>query len=300
MYTLIDVASFSPESLQPPSAWVGHIPFAAWVIRQVVPGIFVELGTHTGNSYFSFCQSVAEAGLPTKCYAVDTWRGDDQAGLYDEKVFAEVNSYNERRYDAFSRLLRMTFDEALDQFPDESVDLLHIDGLHTYDAVRHDFEVWLPKLAPGAIVMFHDTGVRERSFGVWQLWEELQSRYPNNIEFSHSHGLGILQLNNAPEGKTQKWLQLESSEEERFKTYFAALGTRQMLGYAVAERDVQITDLRQHAANLDAVIIDLRQHSSNLEQVLATRDAHIADLRQHATNLDAVISELRQQASNLE
>ena len=114
--TLIDAASFSPESLQPPSAWIGHLPLAAWVIRQVAPGIFVELGTHTGNSYFSFCQAVAESGLATKCYAVDTWQGDEHAGRCDERVVDEVNAHNEERYAGFSRLLRITFNDALGHF----------------------------------------------------------------------------------------------------------------------------------------------------------------------------------------
>jgi hypothetical protein len=338
MATLIDAASFTPESLQPPSAWLGHLPLAAWVIRQVGPETFVELGTHTGNSYFAFCQSVLESGLSTKCYAVDTWRGDEQAGLYDETVFAEVNAHNQRRYPAFSRLLRMTFDEALDQFSDESIDLLHIDGLHTYEAVRHDFEAWLPKLAPGAIVMFHDTAVREGDFGVWKLWEELQERYPHNIEFSHSHGLGVLQLNNARDARRQKWLGLDRSEKNKIQTYFAALGSRQLerfalnaelstskqevaardvhianLGRAADERDAQIASLRQHASNLDAIIADLKQHASNLERELSRRDAHIAnldrviadrdlqnaDLRQAVANLDAVIVDLRFRGSDL-
>ena len=73
---LITTASFSPDFLQFPNAWVGHLPFAAWISQEVSPKIFVELGTHSGNSYFAFCQSFVEAGISTKCYAVDTWQGD--------------------------------------------------------------------------------------------------------------------------------------------------------------------------------------------------------------------------------
>ena len=36
----------------------------------------------------------------------------------------------------FSSLLRMDFADARDHIEDGSVDLLHIDGLHTYEAVR--------------------------------------------------------------------------------------------------------------------------------------------------------------------
>ena len=86
-YELISAASFSPISIKSPVSWCGHIPFAAWIINEINPGIFVELGTHTGNSYFSFCQSALKNSLNTKCYAVDTWIGDIHAGLYDDEVF---------------------------------------------------------------------------------------------------------------------------------------------------------------------------------------------------------------------
>ena len=88
---LLAIASFTPNSLEAPNAWVGHLPFAAWVMQEVSPKIFVELGTHSGNSYFAFCQSVLENGLATKCYAVDTWQGDEHAGQYSEDIFNKVN-----------------------------------------------------------------------------------------------------------------------------------------------------------------------------------------------------------------
>ncbi|MBD3768323.1 MAG: class I SAM-dependent methyltransferase, partial [Gammaproteobacteria bacterium] len=273
MKTLISVASFSPDSLQSPNAWLGHLPFAAWVIQEVSPRIFVELGTHSGNSYFSFCQSVLEAGLSTKCYAVDTWQGDEHAGQYGDEIFAKVNAYHQEHYAGFSRLLRMTFDDALTYFADESIELLHIDGLHTYEAVRHDFETWLPKLAPGAVVMFHDTNVRERNFGVWRFWSELQDQYPNNLEFVHSHGLGVLQLNNAPSTKVLEWLQPDSPERQRLKNYFAALGSRQLERF-------ELNELKQHAASLNQAVADRDGQIASLNQAVADRDGQIASLNQ--------------------
>ena len=86
--------------------------------------------------------------LPTRCLAVDTWQGDEHAGSYGEDVYESAARLSRSHaYGAFSRLLRMTFDEARRHFADGSIDLLHIDGLHTYDAVAQDFETWLPKLS---------------------------------------------------------------------------------------------------------------------------------------------------------
>lgn len=71
----INASMFIKPHDLPPSAWTGHIPFAAWVIEELEPRVFVELGTHTGTSYLAFCQAVQENRLSTKCHAVDTWRG---------------------------------------------------------------------------------------------------------------------------------------------------------------------------------------------------------------------------------
>ena len=285
--SLIAAASFTPNLLQSPSAWLGHLPFGAWIIQEVSPKIFVELGTHYGHSYFAFCQSVAEAGISSKCYAVDTWQGDEHAGEYSEEIFAKVNAHHQKHYSGFSRLLRMTFDDAASYFADESIDLLHIDGLHTYEAVLHDFETWLPKLAPGAIVMFHDTNVRERNFGVWRLWEELQARYPNNLEFVHSYGLGVLQLKNAPDGKKLDWLQLNSPEKQRLKNFFSALGSRQLERFELGE-------LKQHTPSLNQAVTERDGQIASLNQAVTERDGQIASLNQAVTERDGQIASLNQ------
>jgi glycosyltransferase involved in cell wall biosynthesis len=316
--SLISAASFNPNLLHSPSAWLGHLPFAGWIIQEVNPKIFVELGTHYGHSYFSFCQSVAEASLSTKCYAVDTWQGDEHAGVYSDEIYSKVSAHNQEHYAGFSRLLRMTFDDAVTCFADESIELLHIDGFHTYEAVKHDFVSWLPKLAPGAVVMFHDTNVRERNFGVWKLWGELQVSYPNNLEFIHSHGLGVLQLNNAPVDKKLKWLQLSSSENQRLINYFAALGSRQLdrfefgvlkqhatsLTQVVAERDGQIINLNQALSDRDGQIVGFKQELSDrdgqivgFKLALSDRDGQIVGLNQALSDRDGQIEALRNSTS---
>src|SRR5262249_2230959 len=146
------------------SAWIEHAPFAFWISQALQPRCFVELGTHWGYSYFAFCQAIDRLNLGTRAYAVDTWQGAEHPGFYDQSVFQAVSAHNENKYAAFSRLLRMTFENALHYFPDKSVDLLHIDGRHFYDDVKYDYEKWRPKLTDNAVVLFHDTNVRERGF----------------------------------------------------------------------------------------------------------------------------------------
>lgn len=180
-----------PALIGPDTAWSCHLPFAFWLMEALRPATLVELGVHSGVSYCTFCQAAAQLGLATAAYGVDTWQGDAHAGAYGDQVLDALRAHHDARYGSFSHLVRATFDEARTHFPPGSIDLLHIDGLHTYEAVLHDFESWLPLMSSRGVMLFHDITVRERDFGVWRLWQELSARYPS-FAFPFGHGLGVL------------------------------------------------------------------------------------------------------------
>ena len=120
---LLDKESFfwTPDYLDI-SGWIEHIPFAFWIIESLKPKMVVELGVHNGLSYFAFCQAIKRLNINTTCYGIDTWKGDEHAGFYEEEVFGKVMDYNTWEYSRFSTLIRSTFDEAKDYFIDGSID----------------------------------------------------------------------------------------------------------------------------------------------------------------------------------
>ncbi len=186
-----DIIYERPKRVVFPYSWVEHIPTAFKLVDILSPKIIVELGTHSGNSFCAFNQVVKKLNLNSKCFAIDTWEGDKHSGKYDQVVFNELSDYCKIHYSQTAFLIKKQFDDALDEFQNNSIDLLHIDGLHTYEAVSNDFYKWLPKLSNQGVVLFHDTKVFESDFGVHKFWKEIKMKYPS-LEFFFGNGLGIL------------------------------------------------------------------------------------------------------------
>ena len=207
------------------TAWAEHIPFAMFVVSALRPKVFVELGAFRGVSYCAFCQAVKSAKIETRCYAVDTWAGDEHAGMLEEGVLTKLRAHHDPLYAGFSRLVQSTFDEAAEHFADNSIDLLHIDGFHTYEAVRHDFETWQPKMSEKGVVLFHDTLVREKDFGVWKFWAEVTANRPH-FEFTHTHGLGVLAVGDAVPENLRFLFSADENQSAVIRSFFDALGER--------------------------------------------------------------------------
>jgi hypothetical protein len=192
-----DVIFKKPERVVHPLNWVEHIPFVFKLVEVLRPKIIVELGVHSGNSFCAFNQAIKMLNIPATCYGVDNWLGDTQAGFYETDIYESLLQFLNENYGQSGILMKCTFDEALDQFDDESIDILHIDGLHHYDVVSSDFHKWKRKLSQTAIVLFHDTQVEYAGYGVKKFWHEISSVF-KNFEFTYGNGLGVLLYGDNP------------------------------------------------------------------------------------------------------
>jgi glycosyltransferase involved in cell wall biosynthesis len=277
---LSSVSFWSPDRLGPQTAWLEHAPFAFWLVETLRPSTLVELGTHGGFSYFAFCQVIQRLGVGTRCWAVDTWRGDEHAGFYGDEVFEQVRQHHDPRYSAFSTLVRSTFDDALHQFPDGSVDLLHVDGRHYYEDVKHDLEVWRAKLSDRAVVLMHDTNVRDRDFGVYRLWSELRAQ-GRHFEFVHGNGLGVLGVGDRLPAALDALFRASGRQETaaQIRDVYSRLGSAVSLQFTTQQ---QRTELQQWKVETDALRRDIAARidiADALQRDVALRDDEAEALR---------------------
>ena len=273
------------------SSCIGHVPFDMYLIDVLRPKAIAELGTHYGVSYCAFCQAVKELGLETRCYAIDSWQGDAQSGFYGPEVLTDLEEHHNPIYGGFSRLIKGTFDEALGYFADHTFDLLHIDGFHTYEAVKQDFEGWLPKLTDRGVVLIHDINVREREFGVWKFWEELKPRFPH-FEFVHSHGLGVLAVGKGYPDELNELFQCSAEEATKIRSFFACLGARlefaQELQLSKAETSQLLLEIQRQLAELaekdqslrtkDLQLQEMHESLRTKDESLRTKDLHLQEM----------------------
>lgn len=281
--------------------WEGHRRFAYDFLSFMQPERIVELGTHYGCSFFAFCQSAKDQKLNTDLFAIDTWQGDEQAGFYSEEVFDKVNEVvNAKFINENIHLIRKTFDEALTSFEDNSIDIIHIDGLHTYEAVSHDYNTWLPKLKENGVVLFHDV-YSKLDYGSDYFWAEIKEQYPH-YEFKHSWGLGIL----FPKGDRIYKELLEQNFEDKIYGYtyrslfeFEKIKTND-LSFMVSERDKAIKSNELLIAEKDKSLATAKVMIESRDEAIKTQEKMIEERDTALIDADKMIKERDLALSNAE
>jgi O-antigen biosynthesis protein len=291
-----------PGRLTENSAWQEHIPFAMFLVDLLRPDMIVELGTHYGDSYCAFCQAVDRLKLSTKCYAIDTWQGDVQSGFYGPEVLANLQAYHDPLYCRFSHLVQSRFDDALTSFSENSIGLLHIDGCHTYDAIKHDFEAWYPKVSQGGIILLHDIAEVQGNFGAKKYWEEIISKY-DHFEFTHGHGLGVLVKGKVKSPELRALFSLTTGQADSIRDLFYHLGRVQSANVYIIQKDRQLQARDTLIAVKEQELLAKNSEIANKDRLISTVNAKIitkqGELKAREQELTSKDQELKAKTSLL-
>ncbi|RKW44304.1 MAG: class I SAM-dependent methyltransferase, partial [Lautropia sp.] len=260
---LAQVLAFRPNRLVPPFDLQGHIPFVAWLVKELQPATFVQLGTQSGNLYFAACQTVAENSLPTRCWAVGTWQAEELAQRHSVQQEAGASDYNRQHFGAFSGLLRMGDAQALPRFAPGSIDLLLIDGRYSPETVRNEYESWRDRLSDHAVVLL--VGIEQADSGAAALWQQLQPQYPH-LAFAHAQGLGVLAVGGNVPKAFQQALQACATPEAR--NQLAGVADMLLGAQIQAGMQAQIEALTAQLAERDEQCAQLQRTQAELQQKL--------------------------------
>lgn len=125
-------------------------------------GCFVEVGSFKGKSTAYFAEKLKKDKSNKVFVCVDTWQGTE--GEHEEmiskldKPLIEIFEENMSDLGLSDYICPIEKDsvEAAKDFIDKSVDVVFLDGDHSYEGVKADIEAWLPKIKPGGLLCGHD------------------------------------------------------------------------------------------------------------------------------------------------
>jgi SAM-dependent methyltransferase len=129
------------------------------VIDPLAPSgnVGIELGVAAG----SFSARMVQSGRFARFVGVDVYADGHNTAEY-KKALQAVGLWSDYR------LLRMTFDAALDLFPDQSFDFIYCDGYaHTGEEGGRTLADWFTKLKPGGVMAGDDYDPDNWPLVVW-------------------------------------------------------------------------------------------------------------------------------------
>jgi cephalosporin hydroxylase len=138
--------------------------------------VYIEVGVWHGKSLIAFGEECKRFGRKVSLYGIDLFGGKQDDHLMDKIVeeaggsFFGITQKNLLDCGVSATLIREDSVKASFQFEDESADIIVIDALHDYEAVKNDTIAWMPKLKPGGWMLWHDADREEVRQAILDTW----------------------------------------------------------------------------------------------------------------------------------
>jgi predicted O-methyltransferase YrrM len=150
------------------------------IFQELNPKYILEIGTANGGTLFCFCKL---AQNDATIISIDLPEGPFGGGYPEWKIpiYQAFAKENQKLY-----LLRKdshqqeTLEEVKKILNGKGLDFLFIDGDHSYEGVKKDFEMYSPLVRKGGIIAFHDIaskGNPEFTGGVKDFYNMIKSEY---------------------------------------------------------------------------------------------------------------------------
>jgi predicted O-methyltransferase YrrM len=168
----------------------------ASLVQAMKPKVIVEIGTYKGGTLYIWSRSNPQAEL---FVSIDL-PGGQYGGGYAK---CRRKLYEEFLYDRRNIELRLiqrdsheaaTLQQLLAILDSRLVDFLFVDGDHTYEGVKRDYEMYGPLVRPGGLIAFHDIETHSHGVEVYKFWAELKTEYKwkEFVDRSNNKGIGVL------------------------------------------------------------------------------------------------------------
>lgn len=114
----------------------------------------IEIGSYVGDSTEIFAKHFS------RVYAIDPWQNgydDSDAASFQHPMSTIEDQFN-KLCEKYSNIVKIKDKSSLvaGQFVDKSVDVVYIDGIHTYQGCRDDIELYKNKVKTGGLLCGHD------------------------------------------------------------------------------------------------------------------------------------------------
>jgi predicted O-methyltransferase YrrM len=168
-------------------------------VEKIKPRAILEIGTARGGTFFLFSRAAsANALLVSLDLPAARWGGgySNWKTWFFRRLLLPGQSAYFVRADSHSPIALERVKQVL---CGRAFDLLYIDGDHSYEGVKADFNMYSGLVRPGGLIMFHDIALHEAKHDchVDQLWNELRACFPHSEIIQDPGqgwaGIGILQ-----------------------------------------------------------------------------------------------------------
>jgi hypothetical protein len=168
-------------------------------VADFAPVNIMEIGAETGGTFYLWCHLATGIKI-----SLDFPSGASGSGRFAGKEALAERTAEFRRWSANVRVvigdshLRATWDDVNDILHGEKLDFLFIDGDHSYQGVKLDWEDYRGFVRPGGYVAFHDIKDTEhhRRVGcdVARFWAELPGAKREFCTDMHWGGIGLIRI----------------------------------------------------------------------------------------------------------